>query len=307
MPEVIVVGDVDADQFYIVPHLPVWDEGVLVDEWYEYPGGKGGNTAAALSKLGIQTGIITSAGDDHYGEVALEGLRNNGVDLNGVIVVPGGKTYYCIIMLDSTGEKSLLVVLTSLIYPTPQMVLGKQDILKSARHAHFIGINPVLMRDSIELAKKLGLSISVDLDAAYQGLEASQPLLTQADIVFMNQQGAARLYPGINLHDAVRAIRYLGPSIVVITMGRQGVIGYDGTNIIEQPAFNLRVQDTTGAGDVFSAGFVYGHLQGWNLETCLKFSSAAAALSTVAIGGQSALPTQSDVWKFINENSSVGL
>lgn len=47
MPEVIVVGDVGIDQFFVVPHIPVWDEGVLVDEWYEYSGGKGGNTAAS--------------------------------------------------------------------------------------------------------------------------------------------------------------------------------------------------------------------------------------------------------------------
>lgn len=303
MPEVIVVGDVDTDQFYLVPHLPGWDEGVLVDESYECPGGKGGNTAAALSKYGVQTGIIASAGDDHYGEVAVRGLKQNGVDLSGLIILPGGKTYYCIMMLDPSGEKALLVVRTNLIYPTFKMVLGKQEYLRSARHVHFIGINPAQIGESLSLAKKLGLSISVDLDAAYQGLEASISLIEQADVVLVNRMGAERLYPGAAYRDVAVALQSLGPSIVVVTAGRNGAIGYDRSSVIEVPAFKVNAVDTTGAGDVFSAGIVFGYLRGWELRTSLIFASAAAAMSTAAIGGQNALPAEAAVRDFIKSNS----
>jgi sugar/nucleoside kinase (ribokinase family) len=303
MPEVIVVGDVGIDQFFVVPHIPVWDEGVLVDEWYEYSGGKGGNTAASLSRLGLGAGIITSAGDDHFGQVALDGLKSKGVDLGGVIVVPGGKTYYCIMMLDSSGEKAILVMRTDLIYPTPQMVLEKRDYLTSARHAHFIGIDPVKISASMHLAKELGLSISVDLDAAYQGLEASKTVIRQADIVLVNRQGAERFYPGKDIRYAAQEIGCMGPSLVVVTAGRQGAVGYDGSNIYETRAFDVKVIDTTGAGDVFSAGLVFGYLKGWKLDSSLKFASAAAALSTAAIGGQNALPTEAEVWNFVKTNS----
>ena len=304
MLDVIVVGDVDTDQFLIIPHIPTWDEGVLVDKSYEYPGGKGGNTAAALSVLGTRAGIIASAGDDHFGKVALEGLKSKGVDTNGVIIVPGGQTYYCIMMLDNTGEKAILVVPTDLIYPTPQMVQIKQEYLAQGRHAHFIGINPERMSSSIALAKKLGLSVSVDLDAGYQGLDACRPIIMQADVVLLNLQGAQRFFPGKDPRQIAIDLGHMGPSIVVVTAGRKGAVGYDGSKIVDAPAYKVDVKDTTGAGDIFSAAFVHGYIHGWNLQSSLEFASGAAALSTLAIGGQNALSTEAEVLNFTKKHSS---
>lgn len=301
MPEVIVIGDIDTDQFYVVPHLPTWDEGVLVEEWYEHPGGKGGNTAAALSRLGTSAGIIAAAGDDRFGQIALEGLKSKGVDTGGVIIVPGGQTYYCIMMLDTTGEKAILVVHTDLTYPTPEMMQGQQAYLASGRHAHFIGIDPGRMSGMMQLAKELGLTVSIDLDAAYQGLEACRPAIALADIVLVNRQGAERIFPGKDRRQAAAELRQMGPRVAVITAGSQGAVGCDETQTVETPAFKVKVKDTTGAGDVFSGAFVHGYLLGWPLETSLKFASAAAALSTAAIGGQSALPTESEVWEFLKQ------
>lgn len=301
MPEVIVVGDIDTDTFYIVPHIPQWDEGVLINEVYEHPGGKGANTASALSRLGVKTGMLSVAGDDYFGRVAISGLERNGVDANGVRVVKEGKTYYCVMMLDPTGEKAILVVDTGLMYPSPQILDEKTEYLLTARHAHFIGIDPMRMVPSMKRAKEAGIKVSIDLDAAYQGIEKCCKAIEWSDIVFLNQQGANTLFPNCEKEIILHELNSYGPEIVVITSGKSGAIGFDGKNIYSVPSFNVPVVDTTGAGDVFSASFVYSYLNNWELKKSLEFASASAAISVSKIGGQSALSTPEEVFQFIKE------
>lgn len=302
MPDVIVVGDIDTDTFYIVPAIPTWDEGILVTEVYERPGGKGANTASALSRLGIDTGMLSACGDDHFGAIALSGLKNNRVDTSGVTVIPGARTYYCIMMLDPSGEKAILVVDTGLIYP-PKYVLQKQlPFLLSARHAHFIGIDPLRMAPTMKAAKEAGLTVSVDLDAAYQGLDACRHAVKWSDVVFVNRQGAGTLFPGDTVEHTLQQLLALGPSIAIITSGKKGVYASNGTTYAHVPAFQVKVIDTTGAGDVFSAAFLYGYLRRWDLESALRFASGAAALSVGGIGGQGALPTIERIHSFLQDH-----
>lgn len=302
MHEVIVVGDIDTDNFYIVPAIPTWDEGILVTEVYERPGGKGANTASALSRLGFHTGMVSACGDDHFGAIALSGLKNNQVDTGGVTIIPGGKTYYCIMMLDPSGEKAILVVDTGLIYPPKDVLQNRLPYLLSARHAHFIGIDPLRMAPTMQAAKEAGLTVSVDLDAAYQGLDACRQAVKWADVVFVNRQGARTLFPSNDIPTALSQLHELGPSIAVITSGSEGAYASDGEVYAHAPAFKVKVVDTTGAGDVFSAAFVYGYLQHWQLEPVLRFASGAAALSVTSIGGQSALPTVESVQAFLKDH-----
>lgn len=302
MPEVVVVGDIDTDNFYIVPAIPTWDEGILVTEVYERPGGKGANTASALSRLGIDTGMLSACGDDQFGAIAIGGLKNNRVDTAGVTIIPGGKTYYCIMMLDPSGEKAILVIDTGLIYPPKYVLQNQLTYLLTARHAHFIGIDPLRMAGTMKAAKEAGQTVSVDLDAAYQGLDACEQAIKWADIVFVNRQGAGTLFPDSDIDEALRKLLALGPSIAVITSGKKGACASDGSKIDHVPAFKVRVIDTTGAGDVFSAGFVYGYLKQWKLDKILRFASAAAALSVGGIGGQTALPTIEKIQAFLREH-----
>jgi sugar/nucleoside kinase (ribokinase family) len=299
MQDVIVVGDLDTDVYYLVPHLPTWDEGVHVDAVIECPGGKGSNTAAALSRLGAKVGLIAAAGNDHFGMIGLEGMRCQMVDTGGVTIVPGGKTYHCIVMVDSTGEKAMLVVRTPLVFPTPQMIQAHDKYLLSGRHAHFIGIDPLVMTAAMRLAKEAEKTISVDLDAAYSGVEAFRQVISLADIIFINRQGANRMFQNKNYLQAVVELQQMGTSIAIITLGKQGAVGFDGAHLVETPGYQVEVKDTTGAGDTFSGAFIFGYLQDWKLENSLQFASAAAALSTTGIGAQSALPTESEVWKLV--------
>lgn len=280
MPDLIVVGDVDTDIFMKVSHIPTWDEGVLAEEVLERPGGKGGNTAAALSYLGNQTGILASVGNDKYGNIARQGLDRYSVDMSHLVVVPDGQTYYCIALLDPTGEKALVVVRTPLTFLDAEQLTLCTDYLTSAKHVHFIGTDPDRIFKGVEIVNQAELPLSIDLDAAYGDLDTFEKLISLATLIFINEQGIKRLFPFLSENDAIKEIQRMGPDIVVLTKGSKGSVGFDGKNFTNFPAFKVDVVDTTGAGDTFSAAFVHGYVRGWSMRKNLEFASAAAAIST---------------------------
>lgn len=302
MPDIIVIGDIDTDIYLEIPHIPTWDEGVLATNVSECAGGKGANTAVVLSALGTSVGIIANAGDDHYGEVAIESLKRYGVDLAGLDIIAGGKTSYCIMMLDATGEKAIVVIATDLIYPQPEDIKRREGILLSGAHVHAIGLQPKKMEAGLLLARQAGITTSVDLDSAYQGLNGSEQTIRNSTIVFLNEQGIASLFPELDIYEALKAMSSMGPKIVVLTRGRKGAVAYDGNRFVEKPAFLVKVKDTTGSGDSFAAAFLHGYLRKWELEKSLEFANATAALSALAIGAQSKAPCENEVFNFIKNH-----
>lgn len=295
MTDVIVVGDADTDLFVEVPRLPTWDEGVLATRVLERPGGKGANTAAALSRLGVNTGFFGCVGDDRYGQIARAALEAQGVDTSHLFTIPGGNTYWCIILLDPSGEKAIVVVKTDTIYPSPALIRDHIAYFRSARHVHAIGLEPEKVVDALRIARQAGCTTSVDLDSARAGLSASEALIKMATFVLVNEQGACSLLGKDHWFSGLGHLHSMGPEVIVVTRGRRGAVGFDGHNLVHVPSFSVAVKDTTGAGDCFSAAFIAGHLRGWGLERTLLFASAAAALSTREIGGQTALPDEEEV------------
>jgi ribokinase len=94
---------------------------------------------------------------------------------------------------------------------------------------------------------------------------------------------------------ALNALRELGPEQVVITLGARGSIGLNNQGIFRQKAFPISAVDTTGAGDVYHGGYIYGLLQGWDMQECMRFASATAALKCAEIGSQSGIPNLKDI------------
>jgi ribokinase len=301
-PDVVVIGDVDTDIFVRLPRIPSWDEGILAEEVIRRPGGKGANTAAALCKLGTHSGMMAFAGDDEYGSIARQGLERFSVDLSHFEIIPGEETYYCIMMLDPTGEKAIIVIPTATIYPSPDYIREHAAYLQDARHVHAIGLNPSRVAVGLQIAHQAGRTTSVDLDSAHCGLEASEMIAQYATILLINEQGITGLYPDLEMQAAAEKLQQIGTELVIVTQGRQGAVCFNPSQPVTAPGFQVRVKDTTGAGDCFAAALIHGYLKDWPLNDCLLFANAAAALSTLEIGGQEALPDDSEVVDFIMAN-----
>ena len=206
MCDVVVVGDADTDIFLEIPHIPTWDEGVVAKRVLKRAGGKGANFAAALSVLGVSTGLLACVGDDEYGQIAKAALEQHLVDTSHVLTIPGQATYYCIMLLDPTGEKALVVVKTPIIYPQPAQIKANSEYLISAKHVHTIGLDPDKVQEALIIARQGGRSTSVDLDSASAGLAKSQALLEHSSIVFVNERGARLLFDNEDLERAGKSL-----------------------------------------------------------------------------------------------------
>jgi sugar/nucleoside kinase (ribokinase family) len=296
--DVIGVGDADVDIYLDVDHVPGQDEKVLARNVSFYPGGMVANFLVALSQVGTSCGFHGPVGDDEFGRTTLADLAAYNVDTSGAIVKPGARTYFCVVMLDGSGEKALVVAPTSCLFPQPEDVSAYW--IAQARHLHTTAAVVATAIKAVQIAKGHGLTVSVDIEpsAADQGV-AMQPLLSQVDVAFVNQRAAKLLGGTDSLEEAAHKIVSHGPEIVCVTMGAQGSLFVSQTEFFRAPAFSVDVVDSTGAGDCFAAGFVHGFLKGWSLAQAAYFASAMGALSVTRRGGHANLPGREEVLAFL--------
>jgi sugar/nucleoside kinase (ribokinase family) len=133
-------------------------------------------------------------------------------------------------------------------------------------------------------ARQASIPVTADLDNLYSGVEA---LLENVDYLISSREFPARLTGEQNLLVSLPRLKTrFGNRVVAATLGEEGVLAWDGVRFHYSPAFEILPVDTTGAGDIFHAGFAYAQIQGWDLARALEFSCAAAGLSCLAAGAR---------------------
>lgn len=302
--DILGVGDTDMDVFLRVGRLPGRDEKVLSELVGEFAGGMVANFCVAASRLGATTGLASVVGDDAYGRAALDDLRQCGVDISQVAVRRGGRTYFCIVHLDSSGEKALTVVATDCLNPS------RGDLsrvpLEAARLVHLAATDLELAEWAAQKARTQGAQVSLDIDAGVSGeRDAVVKLLRHVDIASLNEAGYARLAGSTDL-DA-RALLRFGPRVGLVTLGSRGCMAATATATVRHPGFRVPVVDTTGAGDCFNAAFAVSTLRGKSLESSVEFACAVAAISISGLGGHAAAPTEQQVLRFLSERASASV
>jgi ribokinase len=302
--QVIGVGDADIDIYLDVDHVPGQDEKVLAHSLSFHPGGMVANFLVALSRLGTSCGFHGPIGDDEFGRMTLDHMAANKVDTAGAVIKPGERTYFCVVMLDGSGEKALVVAPTSCLFPQPDDV--SEQWIAPARHLHTTAANVATALKATRLARQNGLTVSMDIEpTAARQTAPLEPLLAQVDLLFVNQRAANFLAKTDSLEDGARSILAYGPEIVCITMGESGSLVASQNKTLRAEAFPVEVVDSTGAGDCFAAGFVHGFLQGWPIDQTATFASAIGALSVTQRGGRSNLPSLDEVIAFMAERGAA--
>jgi sulfofructose kinase len=146
-------------------------------------------------------------------------------------------------------------------------------------------------------ARAAGIPVIADLDELYPGLEK---LLENVDYLIVSRDIPCRLTGETDLEMALRQMqRRYGCLLTAATLGHDGVLAWDGKNLHHAPAYRVPVVDTTGAGDIFHAGFIYGLLQGWPLERQLDFGCAAAAMNCMAVGARGGINSVEVIEEFM--------
>lgn len=298
--EVTSIGDINIDIITSkIRNMPEKDSQVIVDDISITSGGCAANFAKASSKFGLGTRLIGKLGDDIFRNILKKELR--GIDLK---ISEGSKTGLTFAITFRDNTRSFLT------YPGSNGELTIHDIdinLVKGRHLHIASFFlQGLRKDTLKIlnfAHSKGMTTSLDTGWDPRGwserdTESVRKILRSVDIFFPNIREGRAITGFNNKQEICRELLRLGPKIIALKLGSKGSYIATNNEKFSIPPLKVRVIDTTGAGDVFDAAFIYGYLKGWNLKRIGIFANAAAALSTMGYGSGN-YPTVKDVESLI--------
>jgi sugar/nucleoside kinase (ribokinase family) len=292
-PEVCVVGEINCDLIlYGLPKQLEPEQETLARGFSLTLGSSSAIFAHNLSALGARTGIVSKIGDDPLGAVAVERLREGGVDTSSVKKSLGGTSTGVTIILAQSAQRYILT------YPGTMAEFCYEDIdrdyLFSARHLHLSSffLQRALRPKVAQLfreAKRKGLTVSLDTNDDPEKRWGSDLLevLAYVDVFLLNAREAKAITRCDELAEAVQKLAGLS-RIVVIKVGANGAIAREGRKEWRCPGIRVETVDAVGAGDAFDAGFIYKFLSGASHEECLRFANISGAFSTTREGGTEA-------------------
>ncbi len=294
MVEIIGIGALNIDKLYLVERIGAAGEEIGVYSVSEQPGGSAANTIAALARLGIKTGFIGRVGDDADGAYLRSEMAKEGVDTQG-IEVARGRTGSAIVLVDPGGERSMYVhpgVNDALSF-TPENL----SYAKSAKYLHlssFVGETVIDVQREILDRSKAEISFAPGMLYARRGLDTLSGIISNAKVVFLNRDEMEML-TGSGYRKGAGALNEIGAEIVVVTLGGDGCYIRTSDAEVSIPGFAARVVDTTGAGDAFCAGFLYGLLMDEPLRVCGRLGNFVAAKCIGAVGAREGLPRKIEI------------
>jgi sulfofructose kinase len=251
----------------------------------------------ACQQWGLRSRYIGKIGDDDAGRTQrLEFLRE-GVQAH-LIDVPGCPSQQAFILVDeSSGERTILWQRDARLDLTPTEI--PRGWIATTRLLHVDGHPCAPATAAAQWAHEAGAIVTADIDNLYDGVEL---LLEHVDYVIGAREFPYRLTGIADFFEALAEIRRRFNSHVVgCTLGCDGVLIWDGSAFRYAPSFRVSAIDTTGAGDVFHAGFCYSLLRGWTLDYCLDFGCAAAALNCMHSGARGGIRSVDEIARLVSE------
>ena len=306
MKNIVVIGSSNTDMVVKTSHLPAAGETVLGGEFMMNAGGKGANQAVAAARYGEHVVFVARVGDDMFGRQTLESLRRDGIDTSCVSVDSDRMSGVALISVNAEGENSIVVASGA------NMALGREDIDRAAEEIRRADV--VLMQLEVpmatveyaaEVAAAAGVPVILNPAPAPAG-PLGAGLLSRIDVITPNRSEATRI-SGIEVTDmanarrAAEAIHAMGTRRVIITLGGEGSLIYDGGEFEHIGATRVEAVDTTAAGDTFNGVLAVGVAEGRSLASAAREASVAAAISVTRMGAQTAAPTRAEVEAFISE------
>lgn len=248
-------------------------------------GGSAANTVAGLARLGVESGFIGKVGRDNYGRFFYNDMSRNGVE---AILMEGDLPSGCVnALISPDGERSMGTYLGSAVLlegdDLTEEMFAPYDLLYIEG---YLVQNYHLIRKAASLAKACGLRVAIDM-ASYNVVAEHRPFFMEligeyVDIVFANEE-ESEAYTGCEAEESVRMIAQQC-EIAVVKCGSRGAYVCSDGQLVFVPARQSDCIDTTGAGDLYSAGFIYGLAQGYSLEHAAGIGSIVAGNVVEIVG-----------------------
>jgi ribokinase len=304
-PRICVVGSINADLVVRCARLPGRGETISARDVSEVPGGKGANQAVAAARLGAEVTMIGRVGDDAFGERLRNGLRDNGVDVDGVQITPNCPSGLAIVAVEDSGENSIMVVPGANGRLTPADVVAAGEVIRRA-DVVLVQLEVPLETTiaAIKLARETGVPVVLDPAPAPQlGDDASAILsdMLKVEVACPNEAEAlaltnVRIETIADAEQAACCLRSLGPKYGIVTLGARGAMLCEpDSRPVLIPALDVRAVDTTAAGDAFAAALALRLAQRAPMPEAVRFACAAGALAASRPGAQPAMPSAREV------------
>jgi sugar/nucleoside kinase (ribokinase family) len=245
------------------------------------PGGQVASTVVACQTWGLRTRYVGKLGDDDAARLHIREFAKAGVETQ-LLHATGAPSAKSLILVDRYGERTVLCRRDERLIIRPEEL--DRDWIVSARALHVDGYDTAAATLAAGWARAAGIPVVADLDELYPGVEQ---LIENIDYLIVSRDFPCRLMEESDLQSALRKMRSrYGCLLTAATLGPDGVLAWDGNRFHYNAAYSVPVVDTTGAGDIFHAGFIYGLLKNWNIERQLDFACAAAAANCMADGAR---------------------
>jgi sugar/nucleoside kinase (ribokinase family) len=287
------------DHLIVVPEYPAFDTKVRLLEHKQSAGGQTATAMVSLRRLGLKTAYAGRFGSDSEGQFGLKSLVDEGVNCDSAEVIENARNQIAFITIDArSGERTIVWDRDDRLAYKPEDAPLKFGSL--GRVLHLDAHDPLACVGVAKAAKESGTIVSADIDNVYAGLPELLPLI---DILIGSKEFPHRV-TGITDERAalIELHERFGCAVAGMTIGAVGAVVYCEGEFIESRGYPAPggCRDTTGAGDAFHAGFLFGLLTGADIETSLKFGNAVAAMKCSALGARTALPTRTQLQEFLN-------
>jgi len=291
--DVVGVGINATDTIIRLPHFPALDSKVEIISSEMMPGGQVASAMVACRRWGLRVRYVGKIGEDAAAQLQVEEMEDAGVEARW-ITAPGCESQSSYILVDeSSGERTVLWKRDSRIALRPGDL--KREWIWDARILLLDGHDTEASATAARWAKQEKLEVVGDFDNRYPGVEA---VLEFTDFPITSKDFPERLTGERDLLKSLPAIfRHFKFRLIAATLGRLGVLAWDGARFLLCPGFRVDAVDTTGAGDIFHGAFVYGLAHKKPAEEILEFACAAAALNCMAAGARGNIAPLTEIEK----------
>jgi sulfofructose kinase len=284
--------------------MPTWEDPGRLVELDVDGGGPCATAIVAVQRLGIPAGMIGTYGSNRAGQIKLQSLVENHVDVSRMVQRPGPETQAVIAFVDAaTGERIFTGVRG---FDDGALTVSELDraYITAAEFLHLDGGHAEAALQATRWMHEAGGKVMLDGSSVPAGGTVGpqmRALVAEVDILICGSGFGPALTGKQDLWEIGKAILDMGPEIVVQTEGKDGAYTTTRQEEFHTPSFDVEVLDTTGCGDVFHGAYIVGQLHGWGLRETAQFASAVAALKARKLGGRAGIPTFDETIAFLRE------
>ncbi len=279
------------DHLCVVPHYPSFDTKTAILHYEKLAGGQTATAVTFVARMGLKGKYIGKVGSDDLGHFSLESLRSETIDTSSVIVQEGARNQYAFIIIDkSNGERTILWQRDQRL-SFADNELKREDVC-AGKVLHLDGHDHDAAIRAARWAQDAGIPVVIDLDKV---VPRSEELISLVDFLITSSNFPPDFTGIADPIESLLALRKYCSGFLAVTLGAQGAMAVVGDECMRFSAYKIHAVDTTGAGDIFHGGFIYGLLQNWSLERIMSFANAAAGLNCTHLGARSGIPPLSEI------------